>query len=154
RNTATNLTLQGFGPSGKALIYTIADTITPTNGTISHDLGSAIVTYSAGTNNGPDAFTYTVSDGDFTTPPTIVTLSVVTPHWLSPSGGTVQPLDGSTPDQAWLAGPSEALDAIWHTNNNYDCFFYAPGEYQTTGWKNDQRGTANPGCKHVGSGRE
>jgi len=153
-NTTTNLMLQGFGPAGKPLTYTIVNTISPTNGTISHEPGSPLVTYTAGTNKGPDAFTYTVSDGEFTTPPTIVALSVVNPHWLSPAGGTVQPLDGSTPDQAWLAGPSDALDAVWRTNNYYDCFFYAPGEYQTTGWHILKRPTANRGCKHIGAGSE
>jgi hypothetical protein len=49
---------------------------------------------------------------------------------------------------------ADALDAIWKTNNSYDCFFYAPGEYQTRGWKYFERSTANPGCKHIGSGTE
>ena len=151
-NTSTNLTLQGSGPTGKTLTYSIVDTISPTNGTLLHDPGSPIVTYLAGPNRGPDAFTYTVSDGEFTSPPTIVAMSVVKPHWLSPSGGFSFPLDGTSPDHAWPAGASDALDAIWKTNQYYDCFFYAPGEYQTTGWHGRKRGTANPGCKHCGSG--
>src|SRR6202007_197203 len=40
------------------------------------------------------------------------------------------------------------------TNSFYDCFFYAPGEYQTRGWKYLERSTANRGCKHIGSGME
>ncbi|HEX6909953.1 MAG TPA: hypothetical protein VF142_06150, partial [Longimicrobium sp.] len=43
-------------------------------------------------------------------------------------------------------------DALWRTNNFYDCFFYAPGEYLTRGYKYAVRTTAHPGCKHVGSG--
>ena len=72
-----------------------------TNGTVSLVPGLSIVTYTAGTNKGPDAFAYTVSDGEFTSPPTIVTVSVVQPHWLSTNGGTVLPLNGSMsqPDQ-------------------------------------------------------
>ena len=153
-NTSTNLALQGSGPPGKPLTYEIVGTFTPTNGTISHAPGSPIVTYAAGTKRGPDAFAYTVSDGEFTSPPAVVIVSVVQPHWLSTNGGTLLPLDGSSPEKAWVAGPSAALDAIWKTNQYYDGFFYAPGEYQTTGWKFQARGTVNPGCKHFGSGRE
>ncbi|MDB6031085.1 MAG: hypothetical protein JWM16_1423, partial [Verrucomicrobiales bacterium] len=76
------------------------------------------------------------------------------PHWLSPTGGYLEPRDGSNPLQALLAGPADAMDAIVKTNNYYDCFFYAPGEYETRGWKYQERSTANPGCKHVGSGSE
>ena len=153
-NSATNLQLQGFGPTGKPLIYSIVDTITPTNGTVGISPASGIATYTAGPNKGPDAFTYTVSDGEFTSPPTIVAMSLVQPHWLSPTGGSTPPLDGSTTDHAWVAGPAEALDAIWHTNTYYDCFFYAPGEYQTTGAHILKRSTAGLGCKHIGSGRD
>src|SRR5207247_1686060 len=63
-------------------------------------------------------------------------------------------LDGSSLDHAWAAGPADALDAIWKTNRYYDCFFYAPGEYQTRGWNYPERLNANPGCKHIGSGPE
>jgi hypothetical protein len=153
-NSSTNLLLQGFGPTGKPLTYAIVGPVSPTNGTITHVPGSPIVTYTAGATKGPDAFTYTVSDGEFTSPSTIVVMSVVAPHWLSPNGGPVPPRDGSSPQHSWVAGPADALDAIWKTNNYYDCFFYAPGEYQTTGSKWQQRKTANPGCKHVGSGSE
>jgi len=153
-NRATNLVLQGFGPTGKTLTYSIVDTIIPTNGSVLNAGGSPIVTYLAGPRKGLDAFTYTVSDGEFTSPPTIVVMSVVQPHWLSPNGGSVPLPDGSSPDQAWVAGPAEALDAIWKTNQYYDCFYYAPGDYETTGWKYGERGTANPGCKHIGSGCE
>ncbi len=153
-NRATNLVLQGFGPAGKPLTYSIVDTVTPTNGTVLNAGGLPMVTYLAGARRGPDAFTYTVSDGEFTSPPTIVVVSVVQPHWLSPNGGSAPLLDGTSPDQAWVAGPAEDLDAIWKTNQYYDCFYYAPGDYQTTGWKYGERGTANPGCKHIGSGSE
>src|SRR5207249_2221028 len=102
------LVLQGFGPTGKPLTYSIVNTISPTNGTVTLVPGFGIVTYTARAKKGPDAFTYTVSDDEFTTPPTIVTMSLVTPHWLSPAGGSVPPLDGSSPDHAWLAGPSRA----------------------------------------------
>jgi len=64
---------------------------------------------------------------------------VVQPHWLSTNGGTLPPIDGTSPEKACVAGPSAALDAIWHTNQYYDCFFYAPGEFQTTGWKYGER---------------
>jgi len=151
-NTSTNLALQGSGPPGKPLTYEIVGTLNPTNGTVTHTPGSPIVTYTAGTNKGPDAFAYTVSDGEFTSPPATVTMSVVQPHWLSTNGGTLPPLDGSSPEKAWVAGPSVALDAIWHTNQYYDCFFYAPGEFQTTGWKYGERGTVYSGCKHIGAG--
>ncbi len=153
-NTSSNLILQGFGPAGKPLTYSIVNTLSPTNGTVMIAPGSAIATYAAGATKGPDAFAYSVSDGEFTTPPTIVVVSVVEPHWLSPDGGLAAPQDGSSPDHAWAAGAPEALDAIWKTNNYYDCFFYAPGEYQTTGAKWGERRTANSGCKHIGSGSE
>lgn len=154
RNTTTNIVLAGSGPADGLLTYAISPVITPTNGTVSLLAGSPFATYTAGGRKGPDAFAYTVSDGEFTSPPTIVTVSVVEPHWLSPGGGTVGPLDGSSPAQAWPAGPAAALDAIWRTNNYYDCFFYGPGEYQTHGWKYQERFTANLGCKHVGVGAE
>src|SRR5438045_6205482 len=112
------------------------------------------VTYAAGSRKGPDAFAYAVSDGEFTSEPTIVVVSVVEPHWLSPNGGAIPSLDGGSPERAWMAGPADALDGIGHTNQYYDCFFYAPGEYQTRGWKFGVRGTANFGCKHIGSGAE
>ena len=110
------------------------------------------MTFQAGTRRGPDAFTYSVSDGEFTTPPTVVVLSVVEPHWLSPLGNGAR--DGRSPEGAWAAGSADALDAIWHTNNYYDCFYYAPGVYETRGWHYYNRSTAEPGCKHVGSGTE
>ena len=151
-DSTTNLLLQGFGPTGKPLIYSIVPTVVPTNGTVTGIASSALARYAAGSRKGPDAFTYTVSDGEFTSAPAIVTISVVKPHWLSPTGGSVAPLDGSSPDQAWAAASANALDAIWHTNNWYDCFFYAPGEYQVRGSSYGVRSTANPGCKHIGSG--
>jgi len=154
RNTATNFNLAGSGPAGRPLIFAISPVMTPTNGTVSLAANSPVVTYTAGGRKGPDAFTYTVSDGEFTSPPTIVTVSVVEPHWLSPGGGSVEPRDGSTSAQAWPAGPAQSLDAIWKTNNYYDCFFYGPGEYQTHGWQYTERFTANLGCKHVGAGAE
>ena len=154
RNSATNFVLAGSGPPGKPLIYAVSPLVVPTNGTVSLAANSPVVTYTAGGRKGPDAFTYTVSDGEFTSPPTIFTVSVVEPHWLSPGGGSIEPKDGSSPAQAWLAGPAQALDAIWRTNNYYDCFFYGPGEFQTRGWKYPERLTANPGCKHVGAGAE
>src|SRR6185503_18248964 len=83
-----------------------------------------------------------------------LSLSVVEPHWLSPSGGGIQPLDGTSPERAWQAGSAAALDAIWRTNSYYDCFYYASGTYETTGWKFGVRPTALPGCKHIGSGSE
>jgi hypothetical protein len=149
-NTATNIALQGFGPPGRPLTYAIAPILVQTNGSVS--VAGSTATYQARGRKGPDAFAYTVSDGEFTSAPAIVALSVVQPHWLSPAGGTGPLLDGSTPERAWLAGPAAALDAIWKTNNYYDCFFYAPGEYETTGWKSIERPTVYAGCKHVGSG--
>jgi len=148
--TNTTLVLQGAGPPDKTLTYSIVNP--PTHGTLNHIAGSPIVTYQAGNQKGPDTFAYTVSDGEFTSPPAIVTVSVVQPHWLSPSGGTTLPLDGSSPARAWVAGPATALDEIWRTNSYYDCFHYAPGEYQTRGWKHETRISARPGCKHIGSG--
>ena len=154
RNTSTNIALPGSGPAGRTLVYSLVPLIAPTNGTVTIQAGSSSFTYTAGGRKGPDAFTYTVSDGEFTTPPAIVTMSVVEPHWLSPGGGTVEPRDGSSPEQSWAAGSADALDAIWKTNNFYDCFFYAPGDYETRGWKYLERPTANTGCKHIGSGSE
>jgi hypothetical protein len=149
-NSTTNLHLQGSGPAGKSLTYSILPLITPTNGSVAASGGSA--TYSAAGRKGPDAFAYTVSDGEFTSDPAIVSLSVVEPHWLSPNGGLSVPRDGTSPARAWVAGTADALDAIWKTNNYYDCLFYAPGEYQTRGHKYLERSTANTGCKHIGSG--
>jgi hypothetical protein len=153
-NTATNLVLQGSGPPGKSLTYALMPIVSPTNGTVTVADGTPVATYTGGSNKGPDAFAYTVSDGEFTSLPAIVVMSVVEPHWLSPSGGPVPPLDGSSPEHAWSADSAVALDAIWKTNRYYDCFFYAPGEYQTRGWHSYHRSTANPGCKHIGSGSE
>lgn len=145
----TNWPLQGTGPAGRTLTYALSPVITPSNGMVTLQPESGIATYQAGTRKGPDAFAYTVSDGEFTTTPTIVGVSVVQPHWLSPTGSGTQ--DGTAPAHAWPAGPAEALDAIWRTNHYYDCFFYAPGEYETHGWKYIERQTANPGCKHIGT---
>ncbi|MEY2409708.1 MAG: hypothetical protein QOF48_2378, partial [Verrucomicrobiota bacterium] len=116
-NSATNLVLAGSGPAGKPLTFSILPTLTPTNGTVGHSDGGPIVAYNAGDQRGPDAFMYTVSDGEFTSRPAILTVSVVQPHWLSTNGGATQPLDGSSPAQAWAAGGADALDAIWKTNN-------------------------------------
>ena len=151
-NSTTNLMLRAAGPPGKTLTFELFPVVTATNGVLTHTPGSPIVTYQASGVKGPDTFAYTVSDGEFTSPPTIVSISVVKPHWLSPGGGTDAPLDGSSPVKAWTAGNAAALDDIWRTNNYYDCFYYAPGEFQTTGWKYVERGTANPGCKHIGTG--
>ena len=151
-NSTTNLALQGSGPPGKTLYYSIVSNLTPTLGALLHSAGSPVVTYQAGGQRGADIFAYTVSDGEFTSEPAIVTLSVVKPHWLSPNGGSMTPRDGSSPERAWAAGTADALDAIWRTNNSYDCFFYSPGEFQTRGWKYQERTTANAGCKHLGSG--
>jgi hypothetical protein len=153
-NSATNLVLAGSGPAGKPLTFTILTNPVPTRGTLSHVAGAGVVTYHAGAQKGPDAFAYTVSDGEFTSPPATVVVSVVHPHWLAPGGGTEFPLDGTSPARAWLAGSAAALDAIWRTNNYHDAFFYAPGVYETTGFKAGLRSSANPGCKHYGSGAE
>jgi hypothetical protein len=149
RNSATNVVLRVAGPAGRALTCALVPVVQPTNGTVSLD--GAVVTYTAGARKGPDAFTYTVSDGQFTSPPTLVLMSVVEPHWLSPLGGTGGVRDGTAPERAWAAGSADALDAIWRTNNHYDCFFYAPGEYLTRGYRWRARTTVHPGCKHVGT---
>lgn len=146
----TNIYLPGSGPRGRQLTYEIVSGWTPTNGTIVHAPGSPVVTYHAGARKGPDSFAYRVSDGEFTSAPAIVNLSVVEPHWLSPEGSPDG--NGSGPDQPWAAATAAALDSIWRTNNYYDCFFYAPGTYLTTGFRVEQRTTANPGCKHIGAG--
>src|SRR5207248_10053236 len=85
--SATNIFLQGFGPADKQLTYRMLDTISPTNGTVTLIADSGLLTYTAGPRKGPDAFAYTVSDGEFTSPPATVVVSVVEPHWLSPEGG-------------------------------------------------------------------
>ncbi|HKQ39996.1 MAG TPA: LamG-like jellyroll fold domain-containing protein [Verrucomicrobiae bacterium] len=154
RGSSTNFILQGAGPAGKALTYTILNTLTPTNGSLVHASGSPAITYQAGTRKGPDALMFTVSDGEFTSVPASLNLSVVEPHWLSPAGGSIQPLDGSAPDHAWPAPTAAALDAIWKTNSYYDCFYYAPGVYETSGARYGTRPTAFLGCKHIGSGSE
>jgi hypothetical protein len=151
-NSSTNIPLGGSGPPGKPLIYSLAPVLTPTNGTVLLAPGTSEAIYTAAGRKGPDAFAYTVSDGEFTSAPAIVAISVVQPHWLSPTGGVAAVLDGSSPERAWAAGAADVLDAIWKTNNYFDCFFYAPGEYQTRGWKYYERSTANTGCKHIGSG--
>lgn len=153
-NSSTNLTLRGSGPAGKPLSYKILSSPGTSRGTIEFSPDSGTITYKAGAQKGPDQFVYTVSDGEFTSPPATGSVSVVQPHWISPNGGTQQPLDGSSPDHAMPPGPSNSLDQIWKTNNYYDCFFYAPGEYQTTGSRYLQRSSANTGCKHIGSGTE
>ncbi len=152
-NTTTNIELQGSGPAGRPLSYFV-NTNGLTHGALSPGPAPNIFTYVAGPNKGPEIFTYTVSDGEFTSPPTVVTLSVVQPHWLSTNGGSTPPLDGSTPEKAWVGGTRDALEAIWRTNAYYDCFFYGPGVYETRGWKYGVRGTASPGCKHIGTGIE
>ncbi len=151
-NGATNIQLHAYGPPGKVLTCSLAPLYATSNGAVAIPGGSTVATYQAGGRKGPDAFAYTVSDGEFDSAPIIVSISVVQPHWLSPRGGMVEPQNGSNPDQAWAGGTAAALDAIWNTNTYYDCFFYAPGDYQTKGWKFEHRSTANPGCKHVGSG--
>ncbi len=154
RGAATNFTLQGAGPAGKTLTYSILNNITSTNGTITQLGTSSTITYQAGPRKGPDALMFTVSDGEFTSVPATLNLSIVEPHWLAPDGGTIQPLDGSSPDRAWRAPNTAALDAIWRTNNYYDCFYYAPGVYETSGARYATRPTAFAGCKHIGSGFE
>jgi hypothetical protein len=153
-NSTTNLVLPGTGPAGRSLTYTILATPAPTRGVLIYTPGSPVVTYHAGAQKGPDAFAYTVSDGEFTSPPATVILSVVKPHWLSPAGGTVAPLDGSSPEHAWAASPANVLADLWRTNNFYDAFCYAPGVYETIGWRYADRSTANPGCKHWGAGAD
>jgi hypothetical protein len=155
RAGTTNLVLQGFGPPGYLLTYAIVPLVAPTNGFVTQSApGSPEIVFHAGSRRGPDAFSYTVSDGEFTTEPTLVLISVVEPHWLSPGGAVGGTRDGSSPARAWAAGSADALDAIWRTNNYYDCFYYAPGLYETRGWRYEERSTASPGCKHIGSGSE
>ena len=119
-NSATNILLRGFGPAEHLLTYTIVPAVTPTNGTVTQAPGSPLITFNAGARKGPDAFAYTVSDGVFTSEPTIVVMSVVEPHWLSTNVSSGVPLDGSSPASAWAAGTADALDAIWNTNNYYE----------------------------------
>lgn len=151
-NTITNFALRGSVLPGRPLIYTLESTLVPTNGTVTLNANSSSVTYKAGNRKGPDAFTYTVSDGEFTSAPAVFRVSVVEPHWVSPTGGPVGSQDGRSASTAWPGGTARALDALLRTNNYYDCFLYAPGEFQSTGWKYAERSTANPGCKHIGSG--
>jgi hypothetical protein len=152
RNSSTNIPLRGFGPAGQPLIYTLVPAVTPTNGTVTQVPGSSVIEFTAGSRKGPDAFAYTVSDGVFISEPTVVAMSVVEPHWLSTNGGPSGSLDGSSPSNSWAAGTADALEAIWRTNNYYDCFFYAPGTFETRGWRYLDRPTANTGCKHIGAG--
>ena len=151
-NTSTNLVLPASGPAGKPLTFSILTA--PALGTLDFSPNSPRITYRAGAKRGPDSFVYTVSDGEFTSPPATGAVSVVQPHWVSPAGGPTEPRDGSSPDRAFAAATAAQLDAIWRTNTYYDCFFYAPGDYPTTGWKFLERSTANPGCKHIGSGSD
>ena len=153
-NASTNLLLQGAGPPGKPLTFSILSDPAPGRGMITASASSPVITYVAGGQKGPDQFAYVVSDGEFVSSPATGVVSVVQPHWLSPNGGPASPRDGSSPDRAWAAGAAAALDAIWQTNNYYDCFFYSAGLFQTTGWKQNERFTAHPGCKHIGSGSE
>src|SRR5258708_22255363 len=95
----------------------------PINGTVMNALGSRIVTYTAGARKGPDSFAYTVSDGEFTTPPTIVVVSVVAPHWLSPSGGSPPTVSGSRSRHARGAPPAHALAATSADNRHHPSFF-------------------------------
>jgi hypothetical protein len=151
-NSSTNLMLPASGPPGRPLTISILSN--PSRGTLTWSANSPSVTYTAGGQKGPDTFVYAVSDGVFTSTPATAAVSVVQAHWLSTNGGTELPLDGSSPDHAWAAPNAAAIDAIWHTNNYYDCFCYGPGEFQTTGWQFMQRATGNVGCKHIGSGPE
>lgn len=153
-NTTTNWALPGAGPTGRALTYALLPAPAPTRGTVTLAPATGVVTYQAGAVKGPDTFAYTVSDGEFTSAPTLVVVSVVQPHWLAPAGGPEPERDGTSPSRAWVAGTTNALDAIWRTNNFYDAFFYAPGVYETQGWQYLVRPTAFPGCKHYGAGTE
>jgi hypothetical protein len=153
RNGSTNLVLPGFGPAGRPLTYSLLAAPGTTNGVATQPAdGAGTIRYQAGDRKGPDAFAYTVCDGEFTSAPALVLMSVVEPHWLSPGGGTAGVRDGRSPEGAWATAGATALDAVWATNNYYDCFLYAPGLYQTHGWKYNERSSANPGCKHIGSG--
>lgn len=151
-NTVTNLPLRATAPAGKPLTISILPEPSPRRGQVELAGSAPEVRYTAGPVKGPDLFAYVASDGEFTSAPSTVTVSVVQPHWLSPAGGEELPQDGSRLERAWAVPHAAALDAVWKTNAYYDCFFYAPGVYETHGWKYQERSTANPGCKHIGSG--
>jgi hypothetical protein len=77
KNVAVPITLTGTDPDGDALTYAIGTP--PTHGTLS---GTApAVTYTPTTGyTGPDAFTFTVSDGHSTSAPAEVTITVTPPN--------------------------------------------------------------------------
>ena len=87
RGGTTNLVLAGSGPPGRTLTYALVPGMGPTNGRIVSAPGSAAVVYRAGNRKGPDRFAYTVSDGEFTSAPAVVSrvLSPVAPWVVGPT---------------------------------------------------------------------
>jgi hypothetical protein len=70
--------------------------------------------------------------------------------WLTAAANTnAWPGSSNAP---YYAGNAAAFTAILATNNANCTFHYAPGLYQTVGWSFNHQITANPGCKHFGSG--
>jgi len=59
------------------------------------------------------------------------------------SGTATDPFDASTP---------QAYDGLLATFSQNTVFHYAPGTYQTTGWRYGVRQTAGTNCKHYGAG--
>tara|TARA_B100001250_G_scaffold309730_1_gene271666 strand:+ start:98 stop:3433 length:3336 start_codon:yes stop_codon:yes gene_type:complete len=69
------ITLAGNDPEGEVLTFALATN--PSNGAVSLQQGSAEVTYTPNANyNGSDSFTFTVSDGESTSSPATVDISV------------------------------------------------------------------------------
>jgi hypothetical protein len=62
---------------------------------------------------------------------------------IAGTGTASDPFDASTPDK---------YDQLLATFSQNTIFNYAPGTYQTTGWRYTARQTAGTNCKHYGAG--
>lgn len=122
--TAVDITLTGSDPEDDPLNFQVDG---PANGTLSGTAPNLTYTPGAGF-TGEDSFTFTVSDGQATSAPATVTITV------NPPGPVVVFVDDFETDQGWLTDPNDADTAT-------------TGQWE---WANPQ-GTSSSGPKQLGT---
>jgi hypothetical protein len=120
-NSAVAITLSGSDPEGSNLTYTVATE--PINGTLSGSAPDLIYTPTNGT-VGIDSFTFSVSDGEFSSTPATVSITIAAPWTLikidDDINGWTQQGDGVGNNPVKDNLTADDSSALWGVSNGAD----------------------------------